>query len=104
MPVRVRRHDLKAYFYQAGHFTWHKSDHKRAERPSPLNNALAGKSGTTFMPRPSNLKARQKWLASGSITLGSITVDKGAAKALQQRRSLLTVGINKVQGRLPPEK
>jgi glutamate 5-kinase len=65
---------------------------------TPLITAIAGKSGTTFMPRPSNLKARQKWLASGSITLGSITVDKGAAKALQQRRSLLTVGIRKVQG------
>ncbi|MDP4150133.1 MAG: glutamate 5-kinase [Bacteroidota bacterium] len=66
---------------------------------TPLSDALAGRHGTSFLPRPSNLKARQKWLASGSITLGSIFVDKGAARALVQRRSLLTVGIRKVQGR-----
>jgi glutamate 5-kinase len=65
----------------------------------PLQEALAGRRGTSFKARPSNLKARQKWLASGSITFGSIFVDKGAARALQQRRSLLTVGIRKVQGK-----
>lgn len=66
---------------------------------APFERALAGANGTSFMPRPSNLKARQKWLAGGSITFGSILIDKGAARALQQRRSLLTVGIRKVQGR-----
>lgn len=66
---------------------------------TPFSDALAGKNGTTFLPQPSNLKARQKWLASGSITIGSISVDKGAAKALLQRKSLLTVGIQKVHGR-----
>jgi len=66
---------------------------------SPFSAALAGEQGTTFLPQESNLKARQKWLASGSITIGSILVDKGAAKALQQRRSLLTVGIAQVQGK-----
>jgi glutamate 5-kinase len=34
-----------------------------------------------FKAQSSNLKARQKWLASGSITLGSIFLDKGAVKA-----------------------
>lgn len=66
---------------------------------TPFTSAMAGTQGTTFLPQQSNLKARQKWLASGSITLGSISVDKGAAKALQQRRSLLTVGIAQVQGK-----
>jgi glutamate 5-kinase len=66
---------------------------------TPFADALAGRSGTNFVPQPSNLKARQKWLASGSITIGSLFVDKGAGKALLQRRSLLTVGIRKVQGR-----
>ncbi|WP_205509012.1 glutamate 5-kinase [Longitalea arenae] len=68
-------------------------------RKEPFSEALAHKSGTTFMPQPSNLKARQKWLASGSITLGTLSVDKGAAKALLQRRSLLTVGVTHVQGK-----
>lgn len=66
---------------------------------TPFADALAGRAGTSFIPRPSNLRARQKWLASGSITLGSIFVDRGAAKALQQRRSLLSVGIRRVQGK-----
>jgi glutamate 5-kinase len=66
---------------------------------TPLADALAGRAGTQFVPQVSNLKARQKWLASGSITLGSIFVDKGAARALVQRRSLLSVGICKVQGK-----
>jgi glutamate 5-kinase len=65
----------------------------------PFSDALAGKSGTNFVPRVSNLRARQKWLASGSITLGSIFVDRGAVKALEQRRSLLSVGIRRVQGK-----
>lgn len=66
---------------------------------SPLIQATEQKAGTTFLPRSSNLKARQKWLASGSITIGSIYVDKGASKALHNRKSLLTVGIKKVNGK-----
>jgi glutamate 5-kinase len=66
---------------------------------TPFADALAGKAGTSISPQASNLKARQKWLASGSITFGSIFVDKGAGRALEQRRSLLTVGIRKVQGK-----
>jgi glutamate 5-kinase len=66
---------------------------------TPFADALSGKAGTSISPQASNLKARQKWLASGSITFGSIFVDKGAGRALEQRRSLLTVGIRKVQGK-----
>ncbi|HEY6979076.1 MAG TPA: glutamate 5-kinase [Chitinophagaceae bacterium] len=69
---------------------------------TPFASALTGANGTIFLPQSSNLKARQKWLASGSITLGSISVDKGAAKALHQRRSLLTVGITKADGKFAP--
>jgi len=63
-----------------------------------LDKALNGQCGSTFAAKESTLKARQKWLASGSITLGSISIDEGAAKALKQRKSLLTVGITKVDG------
>ncbi len=69
---------------------------------SPFTAALHGETGTTFLPQNSNLKARQKWLASGSITIGTIVIDKGAAKALLQRKSLLTVGIVKVLGKFNP--
>lgn len=66
---------------------------------NPLKEALAGNNGSYFAPQPSNLGARQKWLASGSVTLGTIHVDKGAAKALHGRKSLLTVGITKAEGK-----
>ena len=64
----------------------------------PFSEALAQQSGTQFNPKKSTLKNRQKWLASGSITLGNIYLDKGAAKAIAARKSLLTVGITKVEG------
>jgi glutamate 5-kinase len=60
--------------------------------------ALKGKHGTTFTARSSTLNERQKWLASGSITIGSIEIDEGAYKALQQRKSLLLVGVTKIIG------
>lgn len=58
--------------------------------------AVEGQSGTTFKARPSTLKARQKWLASGSITIGSVQIDKGACEALRDRKSLLAIGISMV--------
>jgi glutamate 5-kinase len=59
-------------------------------------NALDGNEGTTFRARHSTLKDRQKWLASGSITIGSIQIDDGAYKALCDRKSLLVIGVVKV--------
>jgi glutamate 5-kinase len=68
----------------------------------PLMDALSGKNGSFFTAQRSNLGARQKWLASGSLTLGTIHVDKGAAKALNTRKSLLTVGITNAEGKFVP--
>ncbi len=60
--------------------------------------AFHGQAGTTFTPRPRNLKARNKWLASGGVSVGKIVVDAGAAAAVQDRKSLLVVGIKKHEG------
>lgn len=65
---------------------------------TPISDALNKKSGSCFYAHKSNLKNRQKWLASGSITLGNIQLDKGAAKAVSERKSLLTVGISNIEG------
>jgi glutamate 5-kinase len=64
----------------------------------PLKQTLALQKGTFFKPKKSNLKERQKWLMSGSVTVGQIHVDSGAEKALLNRKSLLTVGITKTAG------
>jgi glutamate 5-kinase len=68
----------------------------------PIVSALEGKNGTLFKAQSSNLKARQKWLVSGSITLGSVYLDKGASNAVQRRKSLLTIGIKKIEGNFLP--
>lgn len=62
-----------------------------------FRRAMEGKEGTTFKAKRSTLKDRQKWLASGSITIGSVQIDDGACKALSNRKSLLAIGIVNVQ-------
>lgn len=58
--------------------------------------ALEGTTGTLCQPQKSTLPARKKWLASGSLVRGRIQIDAGACKALQNRHSLLAVGIKQV--------
>ena len=70
-----------------------------ARTPDGMVKAMAGTTGTVFLPQPANgLTARRKWLGSGSLIAGKLTLDAGAIKAIQQRKSLLAVGIKKVKG------
>jgi glutamate 5-kinase len=61
-------------------------------------NAIDEKAGTTFLPQDANLSAKNKWIASGAISVGSVTIDAGASKALLNRKSLLAVGISGFEG------
>lgn len=58
--------------------------------------ALNGATGTLCLAQDSDLSARQKWLASGSLVRGRVQIDAGACRALKNRHSLLAVGITKV--------
>ena len=60
-------------------------------------NAVKEKIGTVCIPKIVSKNARQKWLASGSLVIGSIVVDDGAQKALLKRKSLLAVGVKNIQ-------
>lgn len=60
--------------------------------------AEQGKGGTQCMPKEANIPARNKWLASGSLVMGRLLVDDGAKAALLKRKSLLAVGVRKVEG------
>lgn len=60
--------------------------------------ALRMETGTVFRPRKSTLSARSRWLGSGGLVAGQLRIDEGAVRALQNRRSLLAVGILEVQG------
>ncbi|QKZ12405.1 glutamate 5-kinase [Spirosoma sp. KUDC1026] len=66
--------------------------------PDNISRALNGETGTEFLAQPSSLSARNRWLGSGSLAVGQIQIDAGAVRALQQRRSLLAVGIQNVIG------
>lgn len=56
-------------------------------------DAMEEKIGTVFEAQEASLSARQKWLATGSLIAGKAVLDKGAVKAIVQRKSLLSVGV-----------
>ncbi|WP_028667104.1 glutamate 5-kinase [Runella zeae] len=60
--------------------------------------AFEEKTGTVFAAQESTLSSRNRWLGSGSLVAGKLKIDAGAAVALQNRKSLLAVGITEVEG------
>ncbi len=58
--------------------------------------AVVGETGTVCKAQVKKLSSRNKWLASGSLITGLVQVDKGALAALNKRKSLLAVGVNKI--------
>ncbi|MEM6708719.1 MAG: glutamate 5-kinase [Pseudomonadota bacterium] len=65
-----------------------------------LDLVLSGAAvGTALHPDGEPLTARKGWLAGQRQTAGALTVDAGAARALlEQGRSLLPVGVERVEG------
>lgn len=53
---------------------------------------------TWFIPETTPTKARKNWIAQHLQTRGSVIVDSGAITALQSGKSLLAVGIKKIEG------
>ena len=66
---------------------------------APIQKALLGKNGTVFLPKKVTINSRNKWLASSSVTIGELILDKGAVNAIQARHSLLAVGVKSVNGK-----
>jgi glutamate 5-kinase len=60
--------------------------------------AMKGNTGTVFQPKEKTLSAKKMWLGSGSLIAGIVKVDLGAEKAVLKRKSLLAVGVKKVEG------
>jgi len=69
--------------------------------PSILDELLqGGRGGTVFYANPHPMGSRKSWLAHAIKPLGSISIDDGAVKAIQEQgASLLLVGITKVEGK-----
>lgn len=66
--------------------------------PNSILKAVREETGTIFEPQESSLSARNRWLGSGSLVVGQLRVDAGAARAIRNRKSLLAVGIQEVTG------
>jgi glutamate 5-kinase len=64
-----------------------------------LRVAQGERVGTRFRPLANRLESRKRWLLGGPAPAGRIVVDDGAAAALgSQGRSLLPVGVLRVEG------
>lgn len=59
-------------------------------------NAIKGNTGTVCLPQEKKVSSRNKWLASGSLITGMVQLDEGAMLAIQNRKSLLAVGVVEV--------
>jgi glutamate 5-kinase len=65
-----------------------------------LKRLVAGERiGTRFSPPADRLDRRRHWIGSLSKVMGTLVVDSGAARALQERgSSLLAIGVRAVEG------
>jgi len=54
--------------------------------------------GTKFLTEKNKLSERKKWLLIGTVSQGKIIVDQGARKALENKNSLLAVGVRQIKG------
>ncbi len=54
--------------------------------------------GTVFFPQKSDLSERKKRLLIGAVSESRIIVDQGARKALEDKNSLLAVGLRGIKG------
>lgn len=74
------------------------------DTPQVLTKILKGEEiGTLFLPKPSKMQARKRWLGYAVSPKGKVVIDQGAKKALVDRgSSLLPVGVKQVVGEFSP--
>ena len=72
-------------------------------RPNVIADALDGNCGTQFVPKPTRLRSRQRWIAYGAVPKGTVTVNDGAKQSiLTAGGSLLPAGVLSVAGHFAP--
>ncbi len=68
---------------------------------SCLVKAVEGKTSGTYFnasKKKKPLSIRGKWMTTAAIIKGTLTIDQGAEKALKEKKSLLAVGIQSIEG------
>ena len=64
----------------------------------PISNINNTNEYSHFIPKENPLSARKKWIRGMIDFKGSIEIDEGAESALDNGKSLLPVGVEKVEG------
>ena len=65
---------------------------------NPLQALLDGGTATLFKPTETRHSAREAWLLGALSGDGALTLDDGAAQAVQAGKSLLPAGVVRVHG------
>ena len=68
------------------------------KKNNPIKNMIKNKIYTHFTPKISSLDAKKKWIIGSLNSTGVIHIDQGAARALNNGKSLLAAGISKITG------
>ena len=72
-------------------------------RPNVVADALDGLCGTHFLPKPTRLRSRQRWIAYGVLPKGTVTVNDGARlRVVGAGKSLLPAGVTHISGHFEP--
>ncbi|MCD8213261.1 MAG: glutamate 5-kinase [Campylobacter sp.] len=70
------------------------------ENPENIVKAVNGENiGTLFLRRDKKISSKKYWLGYGASKKGVLRIDEGAANALKNGKSLLSVGIKDVSGK-----
>lgn len=64
----------------------------------PLQQLAAGAPSTWFLADTDPVAARKRWIAGQLKPAGTLTIDAGAASALERGKSLLPAGVTSVSG------
>ena len=65
---------------------------------NPIKKIFFKHDCTWFLPKVSKLDARKKWIMGSVAPKGSVVIDNGALKAINNGKSLLPAGVKKVNG------
>ncbi|MGI9400919.1 MAG: glutamate 5-kinase [Rhizobiaceae bacterium] len=69
------------------------------KQENPVSALASGGKATWFSPVGNPVTARKRWISGQMETVGNLTIDDGAHRALERGKSLLPAGIRKVEGK-----
>ena len=65
---------------------------------NPIKEIFEKQKCTWFLPKVSKLDARKQWIIGSISPKGEVIIDQGAAKAINNGKSLLPAGVKKING------